>query len=255
MYKYYLENEYVGGDPKFWSKTWSTAGLPNKNSGRSLLYSPEYKEIRRRLSPPAKILEAGCGHGQWVLRLAQKGYEITGLDFSEPTIEALKKQFPEHSWMIGDVRKTDFPDNTWDGVLSWGVVEHFENGCDDILQDKFRIIRPGGYLFISVPYINKDLLEEWKDPNGTNYAQLNPARAKFFQYYMTRDEITAIVKRAGFEVEDLVPINRYYFKNASKNPIIKKAGILGNVIASPLIDGNRYASLIMCVARKPAAKR
>ena len=43
------------------------------------------------LPQKGKILEAGCGFAQWVFYFQNKGYDITGIDFAEKTINSVKK--------------------------------------------------------------------------------------------------------------------------------------------------------------------
>lgn len=251
MYAFYIESDHAGSQSDYWSKSWGAVGIQERNAGRTILLSTEYHEIRRRLSSPAKLLEAGCGHGLWVLRLAQKGYDIVGLDFSQPTIEALRDKFPEKKWIVGDVRRTDFASNTFDGILSWGVIEHFQDGCDDILQETYRILKPGGYLFLTVPYLNSMLVRLWGTDSGSNYQNVNSEKAKFFQYYMTKEELALLIERAGFTTEKFATVQKHVFQRWTTIWILRKVQILANSLLGKFVNGENVKCMLLCVARKP----
>ncbi len=97
------------------------------------------------------ILDAGCGMGQWVWFLNAKGFQASGLDYSQQLVRLLKKQMPQYTWVQGPIQAIPLQDNSFDGVISWVVIEHDEAGPKAALQEFFRILRPGGYLFVTTP--------------------------------------------------------------------------------------------------------
>ncbi len=56
--------------------------------------------------------------------------------------------------MSGDIRDLPTPDGFFDGYLSFGVIEHFPQGQEQILAEAARVVRPGGLLLLSVPALN-----------------------------------------------------------------------------------------------------
>ncbi len=78
---------------------------------------------RKRLAPPGRLLETGCSSGLWVLRLARKGCDIMGLDLAGAD---LKIKHPTLHWVAGDVRKTEFQCDSFDGNSFMGAVEDVE---------------------------------------------------------------------------------------------------------------------------------
>ena len=44
-----------------------------------------------------------------------------------------------------------FPDNHFDAYLSLGVIEHWEEGPQQAIDEAYRVIKPGGYFFVSTP--------------------------------------------------------------------------------------------------------
>jgi len=99
-----------------------------------------------------KILEGGCGRGQNVYLLQHIGYECIGLDYAKNTVELINKKIPEIDVRLGDVRKLDFEDNSFDGYWSLGVIEHFYNGYDDIANEIYRVLKLGGGIIHDCSY-------------------------------------------------------------------------------------------------------
>lgn len=103
------------------------------------------------------ILEVGAGSGRDSIELTQRGAKVTVLDFASESLKIIKSIKMEHN--IGDnalrlVRadafKTPYPDNTFDLVFHQGLAEHFRNPLP-LLQENFRITKPGGYCLCDVP--------------------------------------------------------------------------------------------------------
>lgn len=138
-------------DPEYWDRHWDNA-KPADIYSRSDNVSEFVFYTKRYLSSlENKILEGGCGSGGFVLALAKEGYNVVGLDYAPRTIARLNKRHPELDVRLGDVRKLAFPNDTFDGYWSLGVIEHFWNGYEEILNEAVRVLRPGGYLFLTFP--------------------------------------------------------------------------------------------------------
>jgi SAM-dependent methyltransferase len=102
----------------------------------------------------ALILEGGCGDGHLVDAMQYWGYKAVGVDFAERTIATTRKIAPELDLNIGDVRKLDYEDCSFDGYWSLGVIEHFWEGYSSILKEMYRVLKPGGFLaFFSLHFL------------------------------------------------------------------------------------------------------
>src|SRR5262249_47015842 len=98
--------------------------------------------MRRAFPPGAKLLEAGCGTGKYCLALSRLGYDMTGIDFARAGLEVLRRMAPMLTTVLGAVDDMPFPDASFDGALSLGVVEHFEEGPEKPIAELARVIRP-----------------------------------------------------------------------------------------------------------------
>ena len=100
------------------------------------------------------ILEAGCGHGVWVRALSQRGYTVHGFDFSLVGLHLVKDSSPYVPIVCADIRKLPYRSETFDTILSWGVVEHLPEGPEAALREMRRCLRKSGVMAISVPMLS-----------------------------------------------------------------------------------------------------
>jgi len=101
-----------------------------------------------------RILEGGCGMGGNVYCLHYHGYSAYGVDFAENTVRKTNRYFPELNITKGDVRNLKFKDEFFNGYWSSGVIEHFFEGYEDILREMKRVVKKGGYVFLTFPYMS-----------------------------------------------------------------------------------------------------
>lgn len=139
--------------PEFWDHHWRDEDLKKEISSGKTHYF--IKHFTRRFVPQGgRILEGGCGIGHVVHSLQALGYEAYGVDFAKETVETVQKLFPNLQISVQDVKNMNFPDGYFDAYWSLGVIEHFWDGYDDIIKEAYRVIKPGGYLFLSFPVMS-----------------------------------------------------------------------------------------------------
>ncbi|WP_162604977.1 class I SAM-dependent methyltransferase [Geomonas terrae] len=110
---------------------------------------------RLSLSRGAKVLDAGCGPGALVEALARRELWVSGLDVSENMLartaermESLGEAYPV-SLKQGSIDSLPYSDDSFDLVCSTGVIEYLDTD-QLVLQEMYRVLRPGGFLLISV---------------------------------------------------------------------------------------------------------
>jgi SAM-dependent methyltransferase len=163
------------------------------------------------LDREAPILEAGCGMGQIVYFLRQAGYQAIGIDYAPEAITPTRRRYPDLPLYVGDVHHLPFASDSLGGYLSFGVVEHFEQGPTQALAEAYRILRPGGVLVLTVPHPN--LVEGLRNAVNrlfpSRLERLGP-RADYYERTFHHDELCGHVTTAGFRTERLVPYSHSY---------------------------------------------
>src|SRR5215510_12133412 len=109
--------------------------------------------IERHLRPSAKrFLDCGCGTGEYVLALIERfGLDAYGVEFEADKIQqAHSKMALRNRVTRGDLQAIHFASCTWDYALLNEVLEHVPDDRK-ALREVYRILRPGGLLFIFSP--------------------------------------------------------------------------------------------------------
>lgn len=117
------------------------------------LFDQERKVVDRYFTTDgASVLDAGCGVGRVSNRLADRGFDVTGIDVSEPMVEAARSVFPDVEFRVGDVTDTDLPSAAFDyAVFSYFGLDyvHPEERRVAALRELHRLLKPGGILAFS----------------------------------------------------------------------------------------------------------
>jgi len=187
--------------PEFWDEHWNIHDLKKEItsvSNKNYVINITKNFLNNKNNK--KILEGGCGKGQFVYSLQENGYSAYGIDYAEETVKKTKNLFPELKISFDDVRKTNFKDNYFDGYWSLGVIEHFYNGYDDIKIEMYRILKKDGYLFLTFPHMS--ILRLVKGKLGL-YKKFNAKKFnknKFYQFALNHKNIIADFENQGFSL-------------------------------------------------------
>ncbi|PYO40641.1 MAG: hypothetical protein DMD33_16785 [Gemmatimonadetes bacterium] len=106
--------------------------------------------VEAAIPASSRILDAGCGSGVTAAKLMQRGYAVWGIDLAEPMIRQARELCGTDQFGIGDIEHIPFEDNTFDGVVSLGVIEYQESD-EPALREIHRVLSPGGRAVIAIP--------------------------------------------------------------------------------------------------------
>ena len=234
---------------------------------------PLSDHLLKHLPAQGLILEGGCGLGQYIVYLRDRGYNVIGGDLSPTALRIHRQAYPNSPLLSLDLRRMLFPDDAFQGHISLGVVEHLEEGPLEMLHEFYRTLAPGGVLLISVPWVNgyRRLTMPLIRRKQT---RLRAAGADFYQYAFTRSEVRAFLEGVGFQVlafhsyspakglREFPLLRRLYYRTAHcpverSAPLpIGAAARVGKVHAvrrflywSPVLWA--FSHMILAVAQKP----
>ena len=107
------------------------------------------------------VLDLGCGVGGESKRLVQLGASVTGIDFSEKSVQLARENVPDAEFLLKDIMEMDFPGDSFHGVLEAGVLFHFdENEQNLILDNIISILKPAGRFLSYYPEGESGGMEE-----------------------------------------------------------------------------------------------
>jgi SAM-dependent methyltransferase len=173
------------------------------------------------------VLDIGCGPGEMLVDLLDRGCTVAGTDIAEGMITLARQNTAKHprggsvDLRVGDIEAMSYADGSFDTVICDGVIEYLD-GDAKALGELNRVLKPGGALIISVrnkacPARAIDLVTDPLKSSRAGSALLtalkraitrNPAAKIFFTPYRKHWpwEFHRSLRLAGFEKEDF----RYY---------------------------------------------
>jgi len=111
-----------------------------------------YKFIAKYIKAETKILDAGCGEGYGSDFLSTKCRKIVGVDIAIETIENARRRYRQDNleFLVTNSTNLCFPDNIFDVVCSFQVIEHIED-YQRYLGELKRVLVPHGFIILSTP--------------------------------------------------------------------------------------------------------
>ncbi|MFW9926725.1 MAG: class I SAM-dependent methyltransferase, partial [Candidatus Thorarchaeota archaeon] len=156
----------------------------------------EIQEFIDLLPEKAKVLDIGCGGGVPILKMMlEKGFVATGIDFSKSMLELAKKNVPEAELIYGDVTKTDFESNSFDGIISTYAIIHIHKSLHPVIYSRIHDwLKPSGVMLMGTSHSDWEEIAEY---HGVDMAWSHPAPPASLQ----------MVRNTGLEVifDRLVP--------------------------------------------------
>lgn len=97
------------------------------------------------------ILDLGCGPGLSSYLLSERGFIVTGVDISQKFLSVSKAKESDRLRLVrGDVSSLDFPDSSFDIVISHELIEHITD-VKKALGEMQRVVKKGGKIIILGP--------------------------------------------------------------------------------------------------------
>ncbi|MFN0140825.1 MAG: methyltransferase domain-containing protein [Pyrinomonadaceae bacterium] len=198
----YNKQDHAGNTPDFWEDNWAAGEFEKAVSFCAV--DPLRPLFEKYLRPDSLILEGGCGMGHLLAYYSDLGFEVVGLDFAVQTLRKLRAKRPELKVCGGDVSHLPFRDKVFDLYYSGGVVEHFQGGADESLQEAVRVLKDDGIFLVSVPYYSplrrvlRPIKEGWIVTNRVEEDLNEPFQdRKFFQYLYRPNEFEKMLAASG----------------------------------------------------------
>ena len=157
--------------------------------------------------PGGRILDAPCGSGKWLGRVASAGRRVVGIDQSAGMLaEARAKGIAESLEHVG-LQELEF-DAEFDGAMT---IDAFENIPPEdwpvVLANLRRALRPGGHLYLTIEEIDAaEIAQVFAELNARGLpaveGELIEGDVAGYHYYPGRDRALAWLADAGFDVVD-----------------------------------------------------
>jgi len=144
-----------------------------------------------KLSPADTVLDVGCGLGYFTDLMAGIASESVGIDIDNKCVSWCRDNM-RGNYRLVDLNDYPYPfkDNTFNKILCTEVLEHIlDNGA--VLDELYRIIKPGGKIVISVPCREGMFGSYWKNI-GHSYVDSNSREYHHHKGYTAKQLINMI---------------------------------------------------------------
>ena len=99
------------------------------------------------------VLDLGCGTGENLIPLLERGARVIGMDISPDLITIAQKRLDdahlEASLRAGDAYKTGLPDESVDAIFCMALIHHLD--IELVRDEMWRILRKGGAVILGEP--------------------------------------------------------------------------------------------------------
>ncbi len=120
------------------------------------------------LRPHSRVLDLGCGPGLYTSRLARRGHQCVGIDFSPASIEHARETAERDglaaTYQLGDIRQTEFGDSFDLVMMVYGELNVFRpSESRSILAKAFAALKEGGMLLVE-PHTFEEVKRQGQSP-------------------------------------------------------------------------------------------
>jgi SAM-dependent methyltransferase len=96
------------------------------------------------------VMDAGCGEGYGAAMLAERARRVVGVELVKDVAAHARAAYPQVEIVEADLCRLPLPDESFDAVVSFQVIEHLPN-IGGYLDEIERVLRPGGEFLCATP--------------------------------------------------------------------------------------------------------
>ena len=187
----------------------------------------DYRYLRTRA--PGRLLDVGCGAGEYVAFMRDHGWQAEGVDFDAEAVESARTRFGVnvHSRQLEEMK---YPDAYFDAITMNHLIEHVPDPAR-LLRECRRVLKPGGMAIVTTPNAgglgHRIHARYWRG--------LEPPR---HLHIFSPASLGILAKRAGFENVEVFTsgVNSgYFFKESFRIERKETSHIQGDGNSVPMI--------------------
>jgi len=147
-------------------------------------------------SQPLRMLEVGCGLGNFLFEAQQMGFEVQGIDVSPSAVASANETLGTACVRSGHLDQAGFDEASFDIIVLADVIEHVRDP-KAFLKHVRTLIKPGGALFVAVPSLDS-LSARLMGRHWMEYKREH-------LFYFNRQTIQRLITDCGFENLTVTP--------------------------------------------------
>jgi 2-polyprenyl-3-methyl-5-hydroxy-6-metoxy-1,4-benzoquinol methylase len=145
--------------------------------------------------PGGRLLDVGCGAGDWLLRMRDLGWQAQGMDFDPGAVAEARRAGLDVR--LGSLEEQDYSGQSFDAITLNHVIEHLPDPIGT-LKHCFKLLKPGGKLVVVTPNGSSLGHHFFK----ANWRGLEIPRHLFV---FSHGSLKKALERAGFETVTVYP--------------------------------------------------
>lgn len=162
------------------------------------------KVVKRTKAPKAsKILDVATGTGKQAFAFAKKGYEVTGIDFSENMLRKANKKnkYSNVKFKLADASNLDFEDACFDmSCVSFALHDMPLQIREKVLNEMVRLTKPKGIVVIVDYALPKNRIGGF-----LVYQLIRSYESKYYKGFI-RSDLNELIRNAGIKIKDEYPV-------------------------------------------------
>ena len=155
-----------------------------------------------KLTKSGRLLDIGCAAGFFLDLARKRGWKVSGIELSPDAIKFSKEKL-KLSVKKGDIDKTKLSRSLYEAVTLFDVIEHLPNPYK-ALRKINASLKPGGIIVITTPDVGSIAARIL----GKNWLEFKRIREHI--YFFSRETISKMLEKSGFEVVKIETTGRYF---------------------------------------------
>jgi len=182
-----------------------------------------------------RVLDMAGAQGNFSLKLAELGYDVTWNDLREELVDyvKLKHEHGKINFAPGNAFELQF-DEPFDCVVATEIIEHVAHP-DEFLRKLANLVRPGGYVVLTTPngaYFRNQLprFSDFENPEVFEDRQFSP-NSDGHIFLMWPDELQTLASQAGLKIDQIglftTPLTNGHMKTSSLLKVLPESVVNG----------------------------
>lgn len=148
-----------------------------------------------KASRGARLLDVGCGNGDFLVRAKSAGWDVVGVDPDPKAVAVARSRGLDVR--LGSIENFTTQSQQFDGITLSHVVEHVHDP-GDLLRGCHRLLKHGGWLWIETPNVESQGRRLYK----SKWLPLDPPRHLVL---FTLESLGRLLEQVGFRMVDAEP--------------------------------------------------
>lgn len=206
---------------------------------------------RYRGSAAGRMLEVGCGEGDFLELAEASGWDVTGIEYSAAACDCARSRLKKGEIFCGELQQLALPAGQFDLCVISDVLEHVRSPLE-FLREIHRVLKPGGTLFVATPSTDswsaRMLRQKWMEFKAEHLTYFD---RQTLQTALFKSGFREVIVEPGWKVLSLDYVQKHFERFPV--PLITPAlNFLSRLLPKAMRERHRriVASGIMAFARK-----